>query len=208
MNIEKILLIGPQGSGKGTVGKKLSEYLHIPIISVGEMLRNLPEDHPRKKEVDDQLESGVLVSENVVVELLKEETSKESFKNGFIFDGWGRSMDNLRAYNPGFSKVIYLSIPEDESVRRLVSRRTCEKCGAVFNVISVPPIVPGVCDFCGGKLVQRDDDTEGAIKKRLEIFKSETQEAIKYFKEKGLLVEIDATGTPDEVFELVKKALE
>lgn len=204
----KLLLIGPQGSGKGTVGSKLSDFYKIPIISTGQILRDLSEAHPRKKEIDEILERGELVPQDLVAELLREETSKEESKNGFILDGWGRATIDLKYYDPGFDKVVYLKIPEEESIKRLVSRRTCESCGAIFNTISVPSKVDGICDFCGGNLVQREDDTEEAIRKRLGIFYSETQETIDLFKKQGLLVEVDGTGTPEEVFELAKKALE
>ena len=204
----KILLIGPQGSGKGTIGKKLSEYFNIPLISTGQVLRDLPLTHPRKKEIEETMEKGELVSQDIVAQLLKEETSKRSAMNGFIFDGWGRTMTDLYYYDPVFDKVVYLDIPEDISINRLLSRRTCDSCGAVFNIISIPPKVSNVCDFCGGKLIQREDDTEDAIKKRLDIFNTETKETIEHFKEEGKLVKIDGKGTPEEVFELVKKALE
>ncbi|MBW6441688.1 nucleoside monophosphate kinase [Patescibacteria group bacterium] len=204
----KILLIGPQGSGKGTIGKKLSDYLNIPLISAGQILRDLPEQHSRKEEIDSHMERGELVPQDMVADLLREETSKERCRNGFIFDGWGRAMIDLEYYDPGFDKVVYFNIPPELSVKRLSSRRTCESCGEIFNIITVPPKVDGVCDFCGGNLVQREDDTEEAVRRRLDIFNNKTMEVIDHFRAQGRLIEIDGSGTPEEVFQLVLPTLE
>jgi adenylate kinase len=203
----KILLVGPQGCGKGTIGNKLSNHLGIPLISAGQILRDLPEQHPRKKEIEYYMEKGELAPQDLVAELLKEETSSDRCNDGFIFDGWGRSLTNLKYYDPGFDKVFYIKISPETSIKRLSFRRTCENCGSIFNIISVPPKVEGICDICGGKLIQRDDDTEDAVRRRLEIFNTETMKVINHFKELGVLVEVDGEGTPEEVFQLVLEAL-
>jgi len=203
----KILLIGPPGSGKGTVGEKLSKKLHIPLVSVGELLRDIPETNTIKKTVDEIMEKGELVPQEIVAQTLMEETSKESARNGFIFDGWGRKMEDLRYFDPDFDKVIYLKISPETSFKRISARRTCENCDAVYNLISVPPKKDGVCDYCGGKLVKRDDESEETTKRRLNIFDEETKETIEYFRKNGKLVEIDGEGTPEEVFDLAIKAI-
>lgn len=203
----KILLIGPPGSGKGTVGEKLSKGLHIPLVSVGELLRDIPETNTIKKTVDEIMEKGELVPQEIVAQILMEETSKESTRNGFIFDGWGRKMEDLRYFDPDFDKVIYLKISPETSFKRISARRTCENCDAVYNLISVPPKKDGVCDYCGGNLVKRDDESEETTKRRLNIFDEETKETIEYFRKNGKLVEIDGEGTPEEVFNLAIKAI-
>ena len=203
----KILLVGPPGCGKGTIGKKLSNHLNIPLISAGQILRDLPEKHPRKKEIDYYMGKGDLAPQDLVAELLREKTLPDRCADGYIFDGWGRSLTNLKHYDPDFDKVFYIKIAPETSIKRLSSRRTCESCGAIFNIISVPPKVEGICDLCGGDLIQRDDDIEEAVKRRLEIFNTQTVKVIDYFKELGVLVEIDGSGTPDEVFHLVLNAL-
>lgn len=203
----KILLIGPPASGKGTVGEKLSERLNIPLISVGELLRALPEDNPLKEKIDEIMERGDLVPQSIVAQLLKEEVSKEASKNGFVFDGWGRKKEDLNYFDPGFDKVVLLEISPETSLRRIFSRRTCEKCGAVYNIDSVPPKKEGICDVCGGKVVKRDDESEEITKRRLGIFYNETKETIGLYKKNGKLLEIDAEGTPNQVFDLVLKAL-
>lgn len=203
----KILLIGPQGCGKGTVGSMLSDYLSIPLISAGHILREVSEKHPRKKEIQDYMARGELVPQDLVADLLREETSKDSSKNGFIFDGWGRTLMDLNFYDPDFDKVILINISPETSVKRISSRRTCDYCGAVFNIVSVPPKIQGICDECGGRLIQREDDTEEAVRRRLEIFNTETSEVIEHFRNEGKLIEIDGEGSPEEVFNLALEAL-
>lgn len=203
----KILMMGPQGCGKGTIGEKLSNRLHIPLISSGSLLRDLPESHPRYQEIHQLIDVGELAPQDFVAGLFKSRTSQADCANGFIIDGWGRKPIDLTYYDPGFDKVILLNIAPETSVYRLSGRRTCKKCGKIFNVNSVPPKVAGVCDACGGELYQREDDTEEAIRRRLSIYYTETQEVIDSFKRKGLLAEIDGSGSPEAVLNLVLTSL-
>lgn len=204
----KILMMGPQGCGKGTIGEKLSEHLHIPLISSGSLLRYLPESHPRYQEIHRLIDAGELAPQDFVAELFRSRISESDCDNGFIIDGWGRKTIDLTFFDPHFDKVILLNISPEISVYRLSGRRTCKKCGKIFNVNSIPPKVSGVCDICGGELYQREDDTAEAIKRRLNIYYTDTQKVIESFKQKGLLVEIDGSGTPDEVLNLVLAALQ
>lgn len=203
----KLLLIGPAGSGKGTIGEMLSESSSIPILSVGQMLREIPKNHFWYEQINRQMEKGELVDQANVASLLRDRLSNDDYKNGFILDGWFRSMEDVKFFDPGFDKAVYLDIPKEESIKRLSSRRTCEECGDVYNIYYNPPKVEGKCDECGGKLVQRDDDTSDGINERLDIFEEETKKVINYLKKKEILVEIDGVGTPQEIFERVKKAL-
>lgn len=203
----KILLIGPAGSGKGTIGEMVSDYLNIPQVSLGHILREVPESHQWYRKINEQMDEGVLVDQDKAATLLKEELEKEKYTGGFVLDGWFRSMENVRLYIPEIDKAFYLSIPRDESVKRLTSRRTCEKCGDIYNIYFSPPRKAEICDECGGKLRQRDDDTPEAINERLDIFEEERVPVIKYLKDKGILTEINGLGSPQEVFERVKSAL-
>jgi adenylate kinase len=153
------------------------------------------------------MRKGEMVPQAFLAELYNTRVSQADCSNGFIMDGWGRKAVDLTFFDPGFDKVILLDISPEVSVYRLGGRRTCKKCGKIFNVNTVPPKVSGICDFCGGELYQREDDTEESIKRRLNIYYTDTQEVINTFKQKGLLLEIDGSGTPEEVLQLVLDAL-
>ena len=205
----KILMMGPQGCGKGTIGAMIGEFLNIPLISTGKILRSLDKNHPWYKKVSDQMISGQLVDQEKVAKLLDEELQQEKYQKGFVLDGWYRSMKDIKLYEVSLDKVFLLTISPETTVKRLSSRRTCSKCGEIYNTItqSEKPKVEGVCDKCGGKLEQRQDDTEEAILKRLAIYREETAEVIEYLTEKGILVMIDGEGTPEEVFNTIKPLL-
>ncbi len=202
----KILMMGPQGCGKGTIGNLISESLNIPIVSTGNILRNIPKNHPWYEAINEQMKKGLLVDQKKVAAFLDEELKKSEYKNGFILDGWYRSMKDIETYEVALDKAFLLTISPETTIKRLSSRRTCSKCGAIYNTItpSMKPKVEGICDKCGGVLEQRQDDTEEVILKRLSIYHNETSDVIKYLKEKGILIEIDGEGPPEEVFERIK----
>ncbi len=198
-----ISLIGPQGCGKGTVGEKLGEKLNIPLISVGDILRAIPENDPDYTRINDAMKQGILVPQDAVSALIKKRISQDDCANGYILDGWLRNMIDVSFFEPPLDHMIYMKIPRETSLARLSSRRTCSICKKVFNIVSVPPKVEDVCDDCGGKLMQREDDTPVAINKRLDIFYTDTQLVLDYFRNKGILLEVDATPLPNEVFQNV-----
>ena len=201
-------MMGPQGCGKGTTGSMLAEYLHIPYVATGHMLRNISKEHPWYEEVNNSMNEGGLVDQKKVAVLLSEELKKDLYKDGFVLDGWYRRMDDVRAYEVPIDVALLLTISAQTTIKRLSTRRTCSKCGQIFNTITIVPKIEGICDKCGGTLIQRQDDTEEAILKRLEIYHEETKEVIEYIKSKGILKEINAEGTPEEVFVLAKQALD
>lgn len=203
----KILMMGPPGSGKGTVGEKLSRYLTIPIVSVGQLLRTIPDDHIWKKEIAEAHALGKLAPNHLVAALLRDELQKEKYANGYILDGWGRQISDLEVFDPGFDKVILLCIMPATSINRITARRTCSKCGKIYNLVTAPPKTAGICDVCGGKLVQRNDETAEAMQTRLQSYAAQTLPVIEYLKKAGILLEIDGEGSPDEVFNLVSTAL-
>lgn len=204
----KILMIGPQGSGKGTIGALLNTNLGIPLISVGNLLRELSPSHPRYLEVKTLMGAGQLVPTELLADLIIDRVNIGDCRKGYILDGWCRRVADLNFFNPGFDKVVYLNISAQTTITRLSTRRICSVCGAVYNVITKPPKIDGVCDICGGKVIHRDDDKKEAIKKRLEIFNTETIPVINHFSKLGILVKVEAEGTPESVLKDVLLAIE
>jgi adenylate kinase len=195
----KLLLMGPQGCGKGTQGEKLSKYLDLPLISVGATLRAVPHSHPRHDELEAILNRGDLAPQDLTADLVKSRTTEPDCSNGYILDGWCRSMIDLKYFNPDPDYIIIFNISRDESVRRVSGRRMCSTDGKIYNIYTLPKEELAQCT---GELVQRSDDTEEAVNKRLDIYYSQTQETINYFKQNNYKVlEIDGSKDPDQVFE-------
>lgn len=175
----------------------LSERIGVPLLSVGELLRSLDESSKHYKKVQEELKRGVLVSEAIVVSLLKEELAKEKYRKGFVFDGWARSMQNLRAFDPGFDFVVVFEMSPETSIKRISGRRICLADGKNYNIYTLPEEELAKCP---GELVQREDDTEEAVKKRLEIYYTETMKVVNYFDEQGKTIHINAEPLPEAVF--------
>jgi len=179
-----LLLIGPQGSGKGTEGKLLSEALNLPLIGVGELLRDTPTDHPKYALIKQQMQKGVLVDYETTAAIIKERVAMSDCTQGYILDGWLRVLDELDFFNPHPDVVLYFNIPLEESIKRIAGRRIKDN------------------------LVIREDDNEEVVLKRQEIFNKETIPVIDMYRKKGKLVEIDAVGTINDVHLRALKALE
>ena len=192
----KILLMGPQGSGKGTAGEKLSEKLQIPLIGVGQTLRDLPKNTPESKKLQECLDKGDLAPNYLIAEILRKRVALPDCSKGYILDGWGRKMSDIELFDPGFDKVISLILSKKTSLIRISGRRTCDSDGKIYNIYTLPK---KELKKCQGKLVQRSDDTKEAVNKRLNIFYTETKPVIEYFRQKGLLVEVDGEPWPDTV---------
>ncbi|MEM4605855.1 MAG: nucleoside monophosphate kinase [Candidatus Pacearchaeota archaeon] len=194
----RIIIIGPQGCGKGTQAKILSEKLKIPHISMGDLLRGLTGE--LKEKVDKIINKGELVPAELTIKILKERISKEDCKKGFILDGFPRNLEQVKLLESliKIDKVIVISIPDEESIRRISGRRVCPKCKFNFNIYTEPkPKKEGLCDFCNIFLVQREDDKEESVKKRLEIYHKETKSVLEFYKDKVL--KINGEGTIEEV---------
>ncbi len=200
----KILMMGPQGSGKSTIGTMLSQELGVPLIAVGNILRSISESHPSYGLVSSTMRSGSLVDASVVASLLRERVSEPDCAMGYIMDGWGRRLEDLKAFNPGFDVVLNLDIPYDVSLKRISGRRLCTSNGKVYNIYTLPP---EMLSECTGDLIQRPDDVEEAVKRRLDIYYSETQKVIDFFKEAGVLRVINAQVPPEQVFKACLVAL-
>jgi adenylate kinase len=208
-----LVLFGSPGSGKGTQSKLLTRELGIPQISTGDMLR----EHVRKRNavgtaVEAKLKAGILVKDEVVNALVEERLAQPDAARGFILDGYPRTQaqaETLRrmlAARGIHGVVIHLVVDYNVIIARLTGRRQCPVCGTLYNVISKPPKVPGVCDLDGAKLVVREDDREEVIRERLEAYEKQTRPLLDYFREKGeRLYEIDAShDTPEQVFRKIE----
>jgi len=178
----RIVFLGPQGSGKGTQAKIISEILNVPHISTGDLLREV--EGELRKQVDEYMLKGQLVPVEIVVQVLKQRIEKPDCKKGFILDGFPRSLEQAQELEKEIEidKYFEIFISDEEAIKRLSGRRTCSKCGAIYNVNSdAKPLVDGKCDKCGEGLFQREDDKEEAIKKRLEIYHNETEPTIEKY---------------------------
>ena len=179
----KIIFIGPQGSGKGTQAKILSEELKIPHISTGDIFRSLTGE--LKQEVDAIINKGNLVPDELTVKILKQRIQEPDTKAGFILDGFPRNLEQTKLLEKitTIDKVIEITLSDEEAIKRISGRVTCEKCKAGYNELTSPkPKTPGICDVCGGKLIRRADDTKEAVKKRLETYHRETEPILEQYQ--------------------------
>ncbi|MGC8931416.1 MAG: adenylate kinase [Dictyoglomus sp.] len=212
--MKAIIFLGPPGAGKGTHAKEVSQILNIPHISTGDIFR----EHVKNQtdlgiKVKSYLDAGKLVPDEVVWEVVKDRIDKEDCKNGFILDGFPRTIlqaEMLEKYlkeKNADIKVIYLDAPDELVIRRLSARRVCKNCGAIYNLISMPPKKDGICDICGGELYQRSDDKPEVIKQRLETYYKETQPLIDYYKNKDIMYTINAEKERGEVLKEILKVI-
>lgn len=188
----KLLFIGAQGSGKGTQAKIISEKLNILHISTGDLLRS--SEGELKKELDTYMNSGKLVPDELILKILKERLEKEDAKKGFILDGFPRNLKQAEMLK-NITEIDYsilIDISDEEAVKRISGRVSCENCKEGYNELTQPkPQQQGICDKCQGKLVKRADDTEEAVRKRLSIYHQETEPVLKLYEEKNKLIKIN-----------------
>ena len=203
----KIILLGPPGSGKGTVSEKLVKDFSLKHVSPGVLLREeVAKETTIGKDIKQIIESGDLVPDQLVVEIVKLEINN---KNNYILDGFPRTIGQAELISEmGIDLVVSLDVPEDVVIERFSGRRVCAKCKAGYHLKYIPSKVEGVCDDCGGKLIQRDDDKPEVIKERFIVYHEKTQHLIDYYNKKGLLKTVDGTPAPEIVYENVKKVVE
>ncbi|RLE39654.1 adenylate kinase [Candidatus Woesearchaeota archaeon] len=190
-----VVLLGSQGVGKGTYAQRLKDIYKIPHVAIGDLFREeMRSGSKLGNKIAEFVNTGKLVPDDIALEVLKKRLTKKDTKNGFLLDGFPRTLDQAKALEKitKIDKVIYYHASEDVIVDRLSGRRTCRKCAHIYHIKFLPPKKEGVCDICGGELYQREDDYPEAIRKRLSIYYKKTAPLIDYYKKKGLLVEIDA----------------
>jgi len=211
----RILLMGPPGAGKGTQAEKLTEILNIPHISTGDMFRKaIKEQTDLGLEAKSYMDKGELVPDEVTVGIVKDRIEEEDCKNGFLLDGFPRTVVQANALEKmlkdlgiKLDSVINIEVPFEELIGRLTGRRICKSCGATYHMVFNPPKVEGVCDKCGGALYQRDDDTEETAKNRLQVYEKQTSPLLEYYNNTGLLVNVNGNQSMEEVLAEILKVL-
>ncbi|GMT43387.1 MAG: adenylate kinase [bacterium] len=204
-----IILLGAPGAGKGTQGKMLSEKYALPEISTGDILRAEVKDNTDLgKEAEEYMKKGELVPDAVIIGMMKNRMNCEDCKNGFILDGFPRTVEQadalenmLKNESKNVDYVLNIAVPEEKIIRRISGRRSCPECKSVYNIYFNPPKEDAVCDHCGCSLVLRDDDNEETVKSRLSTYNQKTSPLVDYYRKSGTLIEIDGNGTPDKIFE-------
>jgi adenylate kinase len=214
--LKRLVFLGAPGAGKGTQAKIVSDKYGIPSISTGDILRAaIKAETPLGKTAKSYVESGGLVPDEVVIGIIEERLKESDCANGYILDGFPRTVGQAEALdsltgkmNAKLDGVIYFEVETEELVKRLSGRRVCRACGATYHMLFKAPKVEGVCDACGGELYQRADDSAESVRNRLQVYDAQTAPLIEYYKERGLLKTVAASGSIDEIFERLSQILE
>ncbi|MEU1277547.1 adenylate kinase [Streptomyces sp. NPDC005805] len=213
----RIVLVGPPGAGKGTQAAFLAKNLSIPHISTGDLFRaNISQGTELGKQAKAYMDAGNLVPDEVTIGMARDRMGQSDAANGFLLDGFPRNVgqaealdEMLKGEGVELDAVLDLEVPEDEVVKRIAGRRVCRNNSAhVFHVVYTPPKSEGVCDECGGELYQRDDDSEETVRKRLEVYHTQTEPIIDYYRAQGLVVTISALGQVADVTARAMEALQ
>jgi adenylate kinase len=211
----RLIFLGPPGAGKGTQAKALAREWGVPQISTGEMLRDaVKAGTPLGREAQRVMESGGLVSDDVMVGIIAERLRQRDASPGFILDGFPRTIAQAEALNrllkdlgQGLDSVVYFDVPETELIRRLTGRRLCRQCQTAYHLVSAPPKRDGICDRCGGELYQRDDDSEATVRHRLEVYARQTAPLLDYYRGRGLLTTVKADGGVESITAAIRRAV-
>lgn len=206
----KIILLGPQACGKGTQGRILSDIFEIPRISTGEMFREeISKETDLGLKIQHLIAEGQLVSDELTFKLLKKKLSNTECRNGFILDGYPRSINQVKYLDniTSIDFVIEIDISNREAVRRIENRRICDKCGSAYDLKIFPPKKEGVCDKCKGNIIRRADDYPEAIKRRLIIYRSEVRPILRFYKKRKLLIKINGLDTVDNISQKIKEEI-
>lgn len=212
MSARRFILLGPPGAGKGTQSARLTEGLGIIQISTGDLLRAARKagtDLGRKAQ--SFMDAGQLVPDEVVLSLVEDRLSRDDAQSGYILDGFPRNAAQANALDTRgivVDVVVNMAVPVDALVERLAGRRVCQSCGLTYHVLNQAPLVAGVCDKCGGVVAQRRDDDAAVVESRLRVYESETAPLIGYYRERGILRDVDGLGSTDSVYQAVLAALE
>jgi len=212
----QLILMGLPGAGKGTQAEKINEKYGIPHISTGDMFRlAIKEGTPLGKEAQAYMDEGALVPDEVTNGIVKERLAKDDCKEGYLLDGFPRTIPQAEALEDitkdldrKLDYVIHVDVPEEKLVQRLTGRRVCPECGSSYHIIYNPPKKEGVCDKDGTELIQRDDDAEETVQKRLAVNVEQTKPLLDFYKEKGILITVDGDQSIDKVFADIQAKLD
>lgn len=211
----RLIMLGAPGSGKGTQAQRLSELFGVPQISTGDLFREAVKNQtPLGREAKSYMDQGKLVPDEVVVGMVEERLKESDARSGFILDGFPRTLAQADALDQllnkdgtKIDKVIEIQVDDEEVIKRLSGRRTCSSCNAMYHIEFNPPKEQGICDRCGGKLYQRDDDREDVIRSRLKVYHSQTSPLVDYYQKKGIMVKVNGVGDINRVFENIVKTI-
>jgi adenylate kinase len=210
-----LILLGPPGAGKGTQAERLREDFDVAYIATGDILRKaVAEETELGKKAKEYMNNGDLVPDEVIIGVILEEVGSEAAQDGFLLDGFPRTVDQATALDEALARldrrltaVLLIDAPDDEVVRRLSGRRMCAKSGHVYNVHTDPPKQDEVCDQDGSRLIQREDDREETVRKRLEVYHRQTSPLVKFYEERDLLKRFDGTRSPTEVHDHIRATI-
>ena len=204
----KIIMLGAPGAGKGTQAKMIADKYQVPHVSTGDIFRaNIKEGTELGKEAKTYMDKGLLVPDELTVKILLDRVAKEDCKNGYVLDGFPRTIPQAEVLDKALSEMgdaidyaIDVEVPDENIVRRMSGRRACLACGATYHIVHVPSKKEGICDRCGKELVLRDDDKPETVKNRLEVYHDQTQPLIDFYTKKGILKTVDGTQDMNDVF--------
>ena len=211
----KIIMLGAPGAGKGTQAKKIAEKYHIPHITTGDIFRaNIKNGTELGKKAKTYMDQGLLVPDELTVDLVIDRVGQDDCKDGYILDGFPRTIPQAECLDAALEKrgekvdfAINVEVPDENIVNRMSGRRACVGCGATYHIKYNPTKVDGVCDACGEKLVLRDDDKTETVQKRLGVYHDQTQPLIDYYTKSGVLKEVDGTVDMEDVFQAIVEIL-
>ena len=204
----KIIMLGAPGAGKGTQAQMIADKFNIPHISTGDIFRaNIKNGTELGKKAKEYMDKGLLVPDELTVQLLLDRVANEDCKNGYVLDGFPRTIPQADVLDAELTKLgdkvdyaVNVDVPDENIVRRMSGRRACLKCGATYHIEHIPPKKEGICDKCGSELVQREDDKPETVQNRLLVYHEQTQPLIDYYDKKNILKTVDGTKDMQEVF--------